>query len=112
MDLTSLDLTSLHREVYTITSEIRSESFNQDSSCGPKGARIERYNVASASSYLGVPSVLDRGVRSMIPPSAWHTQVSSRPEAGEHLVPGGPSPVTDLSKRLWKHSKTKLSSMT
>ena len=48
----------------------------------------------------------------MIPPSTWHTQVSSRPEAGEHLVPGGPSAVTDLSKRPWKHSKTKLSSMT
>ena len=78
----------------------------------PRVPVIERYNAVSASSYLGVPSVLDRGVRSMIPPSAWHTQVSSRPEAGEHLVPVGPSAVTDLSKRLWKHSKTKLSSMT
>ena len=54
--------------------------------------------------------MLERGVRSMTPPSAWHTQVSSRPEAEGHLLPLG-SAVTELSKRLCKHRKTKLSSM-
>ena len=55
--------------------------------------------------------MLEKGVRLMIPPSAWHTQVSSRPEAEEHLLPLG-SAVTKFSKGLCKHRKTKPSSMT
>ena len=65
---------------------------------------LEKALLLPVVAYLGVPSVLEIGVKSIIPPSAWQTQVSPLPEAGGHLSPLGPS-ATELSKKLCRQNK-------
>ena len=47
------------------------------------------HNMHTAIPYLGVSSLLEKGVRSMTPPSVLQTHVSSLPGAASHRVPDG-----------------------
>ena len=47
--------------------------------------------------YLGVPSVFERGVKSMTPSGLWQTQVFVLPEAGGHFVPEGSAEVSETA---------------
>lgn len=51
--------------------------------------------------YLGVPSLLEREVKSIIPLSDLQTQVSLLPGAGGHLLPVG----SDTAPKGSRHSK-------
>ena len=50
--------------------------------------------------------LLEIGVKSIIPPSAWQTQVSPLPEAGGHLSPLGPS-ATDSQEATLKKKQNR-----
>ena len=65
------------------------------------------------NSYLGVPSVLERGVKSMMPVSAWQTQVSFLSGTCGHLSPLGSAPTSSVFSRRHcdRQNNTKISFM-
>ena len=61
-------------------------------------------HVKHVLAYLGVPSVLESGVKSMMPSADWHTHVSPLPGATGHFVPVGQS-ATEHRTRLCRQSR-------